>query len=144
MEPEVHSQVGKEDEREVGCHWQGPPGDLKPDNQPRPVSMSCLQFPPIFAVSELAPFLLPICDVLLLLHPVEAAVEPAAHSSIYSFVASTFHQAVDVLKAVVAVLVVVDEVGDREVVQVEPEEEEDEQAMEVQAEHIEWDVVGGE
>ena len=102
MEPEVHSQVGMEVEREVGCHWQGLPGDLKPDNQPRPVLMSCccLQFPPIFAVSELALFLHPFCDFPLHPHYVEAAVaafEPAVDSSAcHAILVSISPQSVDV------------------------------------------------
>lgn len=95
--------------------------------------MCCLQLPPFSAVSELALFLHAICDVPLLPHPVEAAVDPAAHSSIhYALNASTSHHVVELhseqpvcLYAVVAVLV-------------EQEQEDDERTIEaVQVERIE-------
>ena len=97
MEPVVQSQawVGMEVEQEVGYH-PGVPGDLKPHNQPRPLWMCCWKLPLIFAVSELALYPLAICGVPLLPHPVEAAVEPVAHSSrCYASVASTSHPAVE-------------------------------------------------
>ena len=96
MELEVRSQVGKEVEQEVGCH-QGVPVelDLKPHSLPMPVSTCGLHLPPIFAVSELALFLHAICDVPLLPHPVEAAVELAARSSKhYASAACISHHAV--------------------------------------------------
>ena len=80
---------------EVGCELRVPE-DWKPRKLPSPVWMCCLRLPPIFAVSELALFLHAICNVPLLPHPVEAAVEPAANSSIhYGSVASTSHHAVE-------------------------------------------------
>ena len=98
-EPEVGSQVGMEVEQEVGCH-QGVPVDLnlnlKPHNLPSPVWTCYLKLSPIFAVSKLAPFLHAICDVPLLPHPVEAAVGPAARSSMhYAAVTSTSYHAVE-------------------------------------------------
>ena len=84
--------------------------------------MYYFQLPPIFAVSELAPFLPTICDVLLLPHPVGAAVDPAANFlSQYASVASTSHHAVELhpwqpvyLYAVEAVLVEEQEVAEEE------------------------------
>ena len=55
-----------------------------------------MRLPLIFAVYPLILCVLPTSDVPLLPHPVEAAVEPAAHSSIhYGTLASTSHHAVE-------------------------------------------------
>jgi hypothetical protein len=101
--------------------------------------MCDLRLPPIFAVSELAVFLHAMCDVPLLPHPVEAAVEPAAHSSMrYASVASTTHHAVEQhLSQPVDQCVVVAVQIEVEVEMEGVEEEEEMEKEDEQAEHIE-------
>lgn len=117
IELEVQSQVEMEDGQDVGCHW-GVPGDLnlnlKPHNLPRPVWTCGLQLPPIFAVYALGLCAPLMFDVPPLPHPVEAVVEPGAHSSMQPTVGSISDLAVELqpvfpLASVLAVVVPMEE-----------------------------------
>lgn len=62
------------------------------------VSICYSEFAPLFAAFEFALCLPPTCDVVLLPHPIEAAVEPTLDfSNYYGFAASISHHVSDVL-----------------------------------------------